>query len=287
MNQEQFEPKLVGFLCNWCSYTGADLAGTARMTYAPNVRIIRVMCSGRVDPQFVLKAFHEGADGVLISGCHPGDCHYQDGNTKTLRRHRLLSRVLEQFGIEKERFRLEWVSASEGDEVPAGLQRIHGADPGPGPAEFQTATEVDLMSDAKPKVAFYWCSSCGGCEESIVDLGADILKVVAAVDIVFWPVALDFKKKDVEAMPDKSIAVILHQWRHPDVGAGRDGPSPEAEIPDRRRPRRLRPSRRDPRAGQLLEQIDRLPHGLSHDGLDGQSRRRRTPAKRSAATATT
>jgi F420-non-reducing hydrogenase iron-sulfur subunit len=114
MSQEPFEPRLVGFLCTWCSYTGADLAGTARMIYAPNIRIIRVMCSGRVDPQFVLKAFREGADGVLISGCHPGDCHYQEGNYKALRRHRLLSRVLEQFGIEKERFRLEWVSASEG-----------------------------------------------------------------------------------------------------------------------------------------------------------------------------
>ena len=114
MSQVPFEPRLVGFLCTWCSYTGADLAGTARMIYAPNIRIIRVMCSGRVDPQFVLKAFREGADGVLISGCHPGDCHYQEGNYKALRRHRLLSRVLEQFGIEKERFRLEWVSASEG-----------------------------------------------------------------------------------------------------------------------------------------------------------------------------
>jgi F420-non-reducing hydrogenase iron-sulfur subunit len=114
MNQESFEPRLVGFLCNWCSYTGADLAGTARMTYAPNLRIIRVMCTGRVDPQFVVKAFREGADGVLISGCHLGDCHYQEGNYKALRRHRLLVRLLEQFGIEKERFRLEWVSASEG-----------------------------------------------------------------------------------------------------------------------------------------------------------------------------
>ncbi len=114
MSQEQFEPRLIGFLCNWCSYTGADLAGTARMVYAPNIRIIRVMCTGRVDPQFVLKAFHEGADGVLISGCHPGDCHYQEGNYKAMRRHKLLSKMLEQFGIEKERFRLEWVSASEG-----------------------------------------------------------------------------------------------------------------------------------------------------------------------------
>lgn len=114
MSNGAFEPKLVGFLCNWCSYTGADLAGTARMIYAPNIRIIRVMCSGRVDPQFVLKAFAEGADGVLISGCHPGDCHYQEGNYKALRRAKLLSKMLEQFGIEKERFRLEWVSAAEG-----------------------------------------------------------------------------------------------------------------------------------------------------------------------------
>lgn len=114
MSNESYEPRLIGFLCNWCSYTGADLAGTARMNYAPNVRVIRVMCSGRVDPQFVLKAFKEGADGVLISGCHPGDCHYQEGNYKALRRHRLLSRTLEQLGIEKERFRLEWVSAAEG-----------------------------------------------------------------------------------------------------------------------------------------------------------------------------
>lgn len=114
MSNETFEPKLVGFLCNWCSYTGADLAGTARMTYAPNVRIIRVMCSGRVDPQFVLKAFAEGADGVLISGCHPGDCHYQEGNYNALRRYKLLSKMLKQFGIEPERFKLEWISASEG-----------------------------------------------------------------------------------------------------------------------------------------------------------------------------
>ncbi len=114
MTNGTFEPRLVGFLCNWCSYTGADLAGTARMTYAPNLRIIRVMCSGRVDPQFVLKAFAEGADGVLISGCHPGDCHYQEGNYKALRRYKLLSKMLDQFGIEKQRFRLEWISAAEG-----------------------------------------------------------------------------------------------------------------------------------------------------------------------------
>lgn len=110
-----FEPEIVGFLCNWCSYTGADLAGTARRKYLPNVRIIRVMCSGRVDPQFVLKAFQLGADGVLICGCHPGDCHYQEGNYKALRRSMLLKRLVKDFGIEPERVKLEWVSASEGD----------------------------------------------------------------------------------------------------------------------------------------------------------------------------
>lgn len=112
-----WEPRIVGFFCNWCTYTASDLAGTARMTYAPNVPVIRVMCSGRVDPQFVLKAFEEGADGVLIGGCHPGDCHYQEGNYKALRRYRLLKRVLQQFGVEDERVRLEWISASEGDRV--------------------------------------------------------------------------------------------------------------------------------------------------------------------------
>ncbi|HOX42106.1 MAG TPA: hydrogenase iron-sulfur subunit [Myxococcota bacterium] len=110
-----FEPKIVGFLCNWCSYTGADLAGTSRMKYLPNVRVVRIMCSGRLDPTFVLKAFHEGADGVLVAGCHPGDCHYQNGNMKTLRRIPLLQRMLEQLGIERDRLRLEWVSASEGE----------------------------------------------------------------------------------------------------------------------------------------------------------------------------
>jgi len=110
-----WEPKIVGFLCNWCSYRGADLAGTARMKCSPNVRTIRVMCSGRVEPTFILKAFQLGADGVLVLGCHPGDCHYTEGNYKTLRRMSLLKKVLAQLGIEEERVHLDWVSASEGD----------------------------------------------------------------------------------------------------------------------------------------------------------------------------
>jgi F420-non-reducing hydrogenase iron-sulfur subunit len=112
-----FEPKIIAFFCNWCTYTAADLAGTARMAYAPNVRVIRVMCSGRIDPQFVLAALRQGADGVLIGGCHPGDCHYQEGNNKALRRFTLLTRLLHCLGIEEERVRLEWIAASEGDKV--------------------------------------------------------------------------------------------------------------------------------------------------------------------------
>ncbi len=109
-----FKPTIVSFLCNWCSYTGADLAGTSRMKYAPNIRIIRIMCSGRIEPTFVLKAFREGADGVLICGCHPGDCHYHEGNYKCLRRFYLLQKYIQQMGINKDRLRLEWISASEG-----------------------------------------------------------------------------------------------------------------------------------------------------------------------------
>jgi F420-non-reducing hydrogenase iron-sulfur subunit len=111
------EPTIVAFFCNWCTYTAADLAGTSRLKYPPNARVIRVMCSGRVDPQFVMDAFARGADGVLIGGCHPGDCHYMEGNYKTMRRVALLRPLLRALGIEDERLRLEWISASEGEKV--------------------------------------------------------------------------------------------------------------------------------------------------------------------------
>lgn len=110
----EFQPRIVGFLCNWCSYAGADSAGTARMTYPTNIRIIRVPCSGRVDPLLIVKSFQMGADGVLIAGCHPGDCHYTEGNYYARRRFALLRPFLEYLGIEPGRFRVEWVSASEG-----------------------------------------------------------------------------------------------------------------------------------------------------------------------------
>jgi len=111
-----FEPKIVAFLCNWCSYAGADKAGTAQKPYPPNVNIIKVMCSGRVDPQFIMKAFQKGADGVMILACHPGDCHYKEGNYRALQRHRMMLRLLIQLGIEEERCRIDYVSAGEGDK---------------------------------------------------------------------------------------------------------------------------------------------------------------------------
>jgi F420-non-reducing hydrogenase iron-sulfur subunit len=117
MSEAKFEPRIVAFFCNWCTYLAADLAGTSRMKYPPNARVIRVMCSGRIDPQFILTAFADGADGVLIGGCHPGDCHYQEGNYKCLRRFNLLKRMVQEMGIEDDRFRLEWISASEGDRL--------------------------------------------------------------------------------------------------------------------------------------------------------------------------
>ncbi len=110
----EYEPKIVAFLCNWCTYTGADLAGTSRLQYPPNVRIIRLMCTGAVDTIYVLKALLEGADGVLIGGCHPGDCHYQTGNYKVRRRIAILKKILERFGYDRDRLWLRWISASEG-----------------------------------------------------------------------------------------------------------------------------------------------------------------------------
>ena len=124
LKTKTWEPRIVAFFCNWCTYTAADLAGVSRLRYAPNARIIRVMCSGRVDPQFILDAFSKGADGVLIGGCHPGDCHYMEGNYKTLRRVQLLKRMLNQMNIEEHRFRLEWISASEGERVKTVINEM-------------------------------------------------------------------------------------------------------------------------------------------------------------------
>jgi coenzyme F420-reducing hydrogenase delta subunit len=122
--KEEFEPNIIGFLCNWCSYAGADLAGTSRIQYPPNLKAIRVMCSGRVNPIFVINALQQGADGVLIGGCHPGDCHYERGNYLARRRMAVLKRLLEYIGIDSRRVRMTWVSASEGKKFAEVVQEV-------------------------------------------------------------------------------------------------------------------------------------------------------------------
>ena len=142
-----FRPTIVAFLCNWCAYTGADLAGTSRLHYAPNVRIIRIMCSGRIEPTFILKAFKEGADGVLICGCHPGDCHYQEGNYKCLRRFKLLEKFVVQMGIEKERLKLEWISASEGKQFAELVNEMTKTILQLGPGKVQKTLEFEHLKN--------------------------------------------------------------------------------------------------------------------------------------------
>ena len=121
---EKFEPNIIGFLCNWCSYAGADLAGTSRIKYPPNLKIVRVMCSGRVNPLFAINALQQGADGVLIGGCHPGDCHYERGNYLARRRMNVIKKLLEFIGIEPNRVRMTWVSASEGNKFADVVTQI-------------------------------------------------------------------------------------------------------------------------------------------------------------------
>lgn len=138
---EQFEPRIVAFLCNWCTYTGADLAGTSRLQYPPNVRIVRLMCTGAVDTIYVLKALLEGADGVLIGGCHPGDCHYQTGNYKARRRVAILKKILGQMGFDEDRIWLRWISASEGKLFADTVTQMVGElkEKGPNPVKAMWA----------------------------------------------------------------------------------------------------------------------------------------------------
>ena len=141
----EFKPKIVGFLCNWCAYAGADLAGVSRIQYPPNLRIVRVMCSGRVDPIFILEAFRSGADGVLVAGCHlPADCHYISGNFKAYRRVTMLKNLLEQLGLEPERLRLEWVSASEGDRFATIIKDMAEEIKKLGPNPLKVGGETDV-----------------------------------------------------------------------------------------------------------------------------------------------
>ncbi len=126
-DNQNFEPRIIAFLCNWCTYTGADLAGTSRLQYPPNIRVIRTMCSGAVDPVYVLKPLLDGADGILIGGCHPGDCHYQTGNYKTRRRYVALQEILKTAGFDQRRVWLQWISASEGQKFAETVTQMVNA----------------------------------------------------------------------------------------------------------------------------------------------------------------
>lgn len=224
------EPRIVAFLCNWCAYQAADRAGQARLDVPQSLLTVRVMCSGRVEPGFVLQAFRDGADGVLVAGCHPGDCHYVDGNLRAAARHAVLSRALEQAGIEPSRFRAGWASGNEAERFAALVREMTAELRTLGPLEYR-ARALDAVEDAirlaphrleeieerprpaephgKPRVAFYWNASCGGCEEAVVDLGEGFAALLEKLEVVFWPVALDFKRRDVEAIPDGGIDVAF------------------------------------------------------------------------------
>jgi F420-non-reducing hydrogenase iron-sulfur subunit len=151
MAEEKFEPRIVAFLCNWCSYRAADLAGTARIKYQPNIRMIRVMCSGRVDPQFVLKALSLGADGVMIAGCHPGECHYLEQNYKTMRRFSMLKHTLKALGVEDARVRLQWASAAEGVQLARAIDemidQVRALGPLNWPGKWSEEEDIDLALD--------------------------------------------------------------------------------------------------------------------------------------------
>jgi F420-non-reducing hydrogenase small subunit len=187
------------------------------------------MCTGRVEPAFVLQAFREGADGVLVAGCHPGDCHYVDGNLRAAARHAVLSRALAQAGIEPARLRIAWASGSEAERFAALVSEMTGILRALGPLDYR-GRALDEVEEAihlaphrlhaieaaapapraaRPRIAFYWNASCGGCEEAVLDLGEDLRALLQEVDVVLWPLALDHKRRDVEALPDGAIDVAF------------------------------------------------------------------------------
>jgi len=143
----EFKPKIVAYVCNWCSYAGADGAGGQKLAYPSSVKLIRVMCSGRVDPQFVMEAFRGGADGVMVLGCHPGDCHYRSGNMKAQRRFRIFETLLQQMGVEKERFLLDWVAAGEGKRFVELVTSMHERVTALGPLSLTGSVERTVMAD--------------------------------------------------------------------------------------------------------------------------------------------
>jgi F420-non-reducing hydrogenase small subunit len=241
------QPRIVAFLCNWCAYQAADRAGQARLDLPHAVLAVRVQCTGRVEPAFVLQAFREGADGVLVAGCHPGDCHYVDGNLRAAARHAVLSRALAEAGIEPARFRVAWAGGAEAERFAAIVREMTAELAALGPLDYRArALEIGARGEAallgrgppggdagddgsrlaphrletieerppapvpaRPRVALYWNASCGGCEEAVLDLGEGLAALLEKVEVVLWPVALDLKRRDLEALPDGGVDVAL------------------------------------------------------------------------------
>jgi F420-non-reducing hydrogenase small subunit len=230
-----YRPRIVAFLCEHCASAAADAAGRARLAYPQALLAIRVVCTGRVEPAHVLQAFREGADGVLLAGCHPGDCHHVRGNLTAAARHELLVASVAALGIEPERLALAWVGASEAQrfadvvsELAARLERLGPLDyarraldevPDALSVAMHRVERIDAGAlsgealhappRARPRVAFYWNASCGGCEEAVIDLAEGLQALLERVEVVLWPVALDVRRKDVEALPDGAIDVAF------------------------------------------------------------------------------
>lgn len=239
-------PRIVAFLCDACAGAAADDAGRRGHEHPQALLTVRVTCSSRVEPGLVLQALREGADGVLVGGCHPGDCRYVDGNLRAEARMTLLARALEQAGIAPERLRVEWIGASEGEKLarvvremvealrglgPGGAARPAGPPDAPmrlptgeaaggaatgGPprgggagAGFAAAPTNRAATGRRPRLAFYWNASCGGCEEAVIDLGEGLPALLERAEVVLWPAVLDAKRADVEALPDGAIDVAF------------------------------------------------------------------------------
>ncbi|UCF07998.1 MAG: hydrogenase iron-sulfur subunit [Thermoplasmata archaeon] len=171
----EFEPKIIGFLCNWCSYAGADLAGVSRFQYPPNIRIVRVMCSGRVDPLFVIEMFLQGADGVFIGGCHPGDCHYMEGNYHTEKRVSMLRKILAQSGLEPVRLGLEWIAASEGERFANTMkqftEQIKALGPNPVSGDKPDMKTMEALYVARSVVEDFRLRTLVGKELNLIEKG--------------------------------------------------------------------------------------------------------------------
>jgi len=219
----EFEPKIIGFLCNWCSYAGADLAGVSRIQYPPNMRVVRVMCSGRIDPIIPLEVFSKGADGVLILGCHPGDCHYSEGNLYEERKIKMVKKLLALTGLEPERLKLEWVSASEGQRfarlVSEFTEQIKNLGPSPLSGKTPNQTILEDLTAAKNAASDFRLRVLVGRERELTEKNNVYQEKIAQEDfdsILDEVIEAEFVRHKihlltrVQPLPVKTLAEVVH-----------------------------------------------------------------------------